>query len=144
MHCKTSQVLGYSQYLKCKSPRSQSCVTADASSQYVLLKIKKYSSLCGYRKQSLQMHLLNGSFLGRPCPILVHQQGLKSFVQREPLASTCSTNSSSAATTTTTTKQLRSKKTREPNSYYFILCPMISWDCDALFLPLQVPSPGCA
>lgn len=123
----TPLFLGYSQHLKCKSPGSQSCVTADA-----LLKIKKYSSICGYRKQSLQMHLLNGSFLGRPCPMLVHQQGLWSFVQREPLASTCSTNSSSA---TTTTERLRSKKTREPDIYCFILCPMISWDCDALFIP---------
>lgn len=133
-------VLGYSQHLKCKSPRSQSCVTADPSSQHALLKIKKYSSLCGYRKQSLQMHLLNGSFLGRPGPVLVHQQGLWSFVQREPLASTCSRNSSSA----TTTKWLRSKKAREPNIYCFILCPMISWDCGALFLMPEVPSPGFA
>lgn len=140
----TPLFLGYSQHLKCNSPKSQSCVTADPSSQCALLKIKKYFSLCGHRTQSLQMHLLNGSFLGRPCPTLVHQQGLWSFVQRELLASTCSTNSSSATTTTTTTKQFRSKKTREPNIYYFILCPMISWDCGASFFTLEIPSLGFA
>lgn len=85
------------------------------------------------------MHLL--SFLGRLCPTLVHQQGLWSFVQREPLASTCSTTCSSA---TTTTKRLRSKNTREPNIYCFILCPMISWDCGALFLTLDIPIPEFA
>lgn len=70
----------------CKSPRSQSCVTAVPSSQHSLLKVKKYSSLCGYRTQSLQMHLLHGSFLGRPCPMFVHQQGFWGFVQREPIS----------------------------------------------------------
>lgn len=59
----------------CKSPRSQSCVTVVPSSQHSLLKVKKYSSLCGYRIQSLQVHPLHGSFLGRPCPMFVHQQG---------------------------------------------------------------------
>lgn len=67
------------------------------------------------------MHLL--SFLGRLCPTLVHQQGLWSFVQREPLASTCSTTYSSA---TTTSKRLRSKTTRTQHlllyfmSYHFL------------------------
>lgn len=60
------------------------------SSQHSLLKVKKYSSLCGYRAQSLQMHLLHGSFLGRPCPMFVHQQGFWGFAQRESSASSCS------------------------------------------------------